>query len=198
VPEGDVVWFAYFAPYDLTRHAALIGRSAGRPGVTLRPLGASLDGRALDRLIVGEPAPGLKTLWILARQHPGESMAEWWMEGFLGRLLDPHDALAARLRAAAVLHIVPNINPDGSVPASPTPSWQAYNVFRARPSVDTAALDLTAAFVDVCAASCEPGGLVEATVQLANLGGVDSSPDVSVALYADDGGSVCGGPEGLE
>jgi hypothetical protein len=85
---------------------------------------------------------------------------------------------------------VTNINPDGSVPASPTPSWQAYNVFRARPSVDTAALDLTAAFVDVCAASCEPGGLVEATVQLANLGGVDSSPDVSVALYADDGGSL--------
>lgn len=158
VPEGDVVWFAYFAPYDLTRHAALIGRSAASPGVTLRPLGASLDGRALDRLIVGEPAPGLKTLWILARQHPGESMAEWWMEGFLGRLLDPHDALAARLRAAAVLHIVPNINPDGSfrghlrtnaAGANLNREWQAPTAERSPEVLHTLAeMDRTG--VDLC------------------------------------------------
>lgn len=33
-------------------------------------------------------------MWIVARQHPGESMAEWWCEGLLKRLVDPHDALA--------------------------------------------------------------------------------------------------------
>ena len=41
-------------------------------------------------------------------------MAEWWMEGFLDRLLDPGDRTAARLRDRAVFHIVPNMNPDGS------------------------------------------------------------------------------------
>ena len=83
---------------------------------------------------------------------------------------------------------VTNINPDGSVPAAPQPWWQIYNVYRARPSVDSAALDLQVGFVDVCAASCEPGGVVEATVQLSNHGGVDSAPDVSVSLYSDSGG----------
>ena len=111
-PRADTATFAYFAPYDLCRHAGLVARCAAQPGVVSRPLGRSLDGRLLDRLIIG--APEGRRLWILARQHPGETMAEWWMEGFLGRLLDPHDALAASLRARAVLHVVPNINPDGS------------------------------------------------------------------------------------
>lgn len=83
---------------------------------------------------------------------------------------------------------VTNIESDGSVPATPDPWWQVYNVYRARPAVDTAAMNLTPEFLDVCAASCASGGLVEATVVLANDGGVASEADVSVALYADDGG----------
>jgi murein tripeptide amidase MpaA len=113
-PGSDCAAFAYFAPYDLCRHAALVARCAAAPGVRSAPIGRSLDGRVIDRLVIGAPGDGRRTLWVLARQHPGETMAEWWMEGFLGRLLDPDDALAAALRAAAVLHVVPNINPDGS------------------------------------------------------------------------------------
>jgi murein tripeptide amidase MpaA len=113
-PCADAVWFAYFAPYDLTRHAALIGRAASDPDVRLRPVGTTLDGRSIDRLIVGEPGEGKRVLWLIARQHPGESMAEWWMEGFLDRLLDPNDTLARVLRSKAVLHVIPNMNPDGS------------------------------------------------------------------------------------
>lgn len=30
---------------------------------------------------VGEYEKGKKTVWIIARQHPGESMAEWFVEG---------------------------------------------------------------------------------------------------------------------
>jgi murein tripeptide amidase MpaA len=112
VPEGDVVWIAYFAPYDLTRVAAVVGRAARAPGVALRPVGTTLDGRVLDRLVVGEGTGPV--LWVIARQHPGEAMASWWMEGFLDRLLDPHDALAVSLRERAVLHVVPHMNPDGS------------------------------------------------------------------------------------
>jgi murein tripeptide amidase MpaA len=41
-------------------------------------------------------------------------MASWWIEGFLDRLLDPDDALAAALRARARWYVVPNMNPDGS------------------------------------------------------------------------------------
>ena len=29
----------------------------------------------------GEPGKGKKRIWMIARQHPGESMAEWFVEG---------------------------------------------------------------------------------------------------------------------
>ena len=41
-------------------------------------------------------------------------MAEWWMEGFLTRLLDPEDPVAREVLARADFHVVPNMNPDGS------------------------------------------------------------------------------------
>ncbi len=110
-PSVDQLWLAYFAPYSLERHHDLIARIAARPGVRANVLGLSLDGRAIDRLVVGD---GAKTVWLYARQHPGESMAEWWMEGALERLTDPHDPVARLLRQQATFHIVPNMNPDGS------------------------------------------------------------------------------------
>ncbi|HCH66775.1 MAG: hypothetical protein CL927_04705 [Deltaproteobacteria bacterium] len=112
--DADVVWFAYFAPYSHERHQDLLAQCQASPLARLDCLGATIDGRDLDRITIGTPAPGRKTAWVIARQHPGESMAEWWMEGFLSRMLDPHDALARRLREAAVFHVVPNMNPDGS------------------------------------------------------------------------------------
>ena len=53
-------------------------------------------------------------VWLYARQHPGESMAEWWMEGALEVLTDPADPVARVLRQKCRLHVVPNCNPDGS------------------------------------------------------------------------------------
>ncbi|MEY2942964.1 MAG: hypothetical protein RLY97_978, partial [Pseudomonadota bacterium] len=79
-PTSDLVWFAYFAPYSLERHHDLIARIAGKPGVSNRNLGQTLDGRSVDCLTLGE---GPQQIWLQARQHPGESMAEWWMEGAL-------------------------------------------------------------------------------------------------------------------
>ena len=109
--SGDVAWFAYFAPYAMERHHDLIARIGAREGVRHRTLGRSLDGQPIDCLELGT---GAKQVWLYGRQHPGESMAEWWMEGALEKLTDAQDATAARLRAAATLHIVPNMNPDGS------------------------------------------------------------------------------------
>ena len=111
---ADAVWYAYFAPYSLERHQRLIGRSQGAEGVRLEVLGETLDGRPLDMLTVGEPAEGKRPFWILARQHPGETQAEWWMEGALEVLTDPADSVGRELRKRCRLHIVPNCNPDGS------------------------------------------------------------------------------------
>jgi murein tripeptide amidase MpaA len=56
-----------------------------------------------------------RVVWIIARQHPGESMASWWMEGFVRRLLDAEDPVARRVLRRAVVYVVPNMNPDGSI-----------------------------------------------------------------------------------
>jgi len=110
-PSGDDLAVAYFAPYDGDRHAALVDRIAARPGVTRTLLCHTLDGRPLESLTLGT---GPKQVWLYARQHPGETMAEWWMEGALEKLTDPDDATAQLLREKATLHLVPNMNPDGS------------------------------------------------------------------------------------
>jgi murein tripeptide amidase MpaA len=108
-PQADAVRYAYFAPYTMERHAALIARQQLRPEVTLEVLGRTPDGQDLDLLRIGEPGPGKRVLWLIGRQHPGESMASWWMEGAL-------DWIAARPRLLdrAVLYVVPCMNPDGS------------------------------------------------------------------------------------
>ena len=74
----------------------------------------TVDGRDLDQLVIGKAEQGKKRIWIHARQHPGETMASWWMEGFLQRLLDEDDAVSRTLLDKAVFYVVPNMNPDGS------------------------------------------------------------------------------------
>ncbi|WP_242125928.1 M14-type cytosolic carboxypeptidase [Sphingobium sp. Sx8-8] len=110
-PDVNAVWFAYFAPYSMERHHDLVAWAASQPGVEHRELGLTLDRQPLDMLVLGE---GPRKVWLYARQHPGESMAEWWMEGALERLCDEEDAVARLLRQKATFHIVPNMNPDGS------------------------------------------------------------------------------------
>jgi murein tripeptide amidase MpaA len=109
--ESDNLWFAYFAPYSMERHHDLVAAIATLPGVTYESLGTTLDGQEMDCLHIGE---GPLQVWLYARQHPGESMAEWWMEGALDRLTNPSDPVARVLRREATFHIVPNMNPDGS------------------------------------------------------------------------------------
>jgi murein tripeptide amidase MpaA len=106
-----LAWFAYFTPYTMEQHEALVARIVQAPGVVHRELGQSLDGQAIDYLRVGT---GPKQVWLYGRQHPGESMTEWWMEGALERLTDPADPMTRDLLAKATFHVVPNMNPDGT------------------------------------------------------------------------------------
>lgn len=112
-PRHDTVDYAYFAPYPLARYRALVDRARQAPQVSHDVLARTPDGHPIDRLTFGRPEPGRKRLWIMARQHPSETMGGWFLEGLAGRLLDPADPLAAGLREAAVIHIVPTANPDG-------------------------------------------------------------------------------------
>lgn len=113
-PERDSLYYAYFEPYSHERHLDLLARVELSPYARVRNLGSTVDGRDLDLVTVGRDAPGRVPVWIIARQHPGETMAEWFVEGLLERLLDHADPVARKVREHAVLHIVPNMNPDGA------------------------------------------------------------------------------------
>ena len=113
-PVHNSVYYAYFAPYSMERHADLIAEVQSHPEVELSVLGETLDGQDMDLVQIGKDTPVKKKIWVIARQHPGEIMAEWWMEGFLTRLLDDDDPTARVLREKCVFYVVPNMNPDGS------------------------------------------------------------------------------------
>jgi murein tripeptide amidase MpaA len=68
----------------------------------------------MNLVVIGNPEAE-KKIWVIARQHPGETMAEWFVEGMIDALLDNANPVARKLLQRAVFYIVPNMNPDGSV-----------------------------------------------------------------------------------
>jgi murein tripeptide amidase MpaA len=113
-PDHDSVYYTYFEPYSWERHLDLVSRAGMAPLVRSEHLGSTVEGRDMDLLVVGNPDAARK-IWVIARQHPGETMAEWFVEGMLDALLDETNQTARELLRSAVLYIVPNMNPDGAV-----------------------------------------------------------------------------------
>jgi murein tripeptide amidase MpaA len=134
-PSSEIAWFAYFAPYSMERHHDLIAEAAASEGVDYRCLGNSIEGQPIDCLSLGE---GDIQIWLYARQHPGETQAEWWMEGALDMLTDPADPHARALRKKCRIHIVPNCNPDGSRRGHLRTNYAGVNLNRewAEPSLE--------------------------------------------------------------
>ena len=113
-PAQDSIYYAYFEPYSFERHLDLLARAAADERVRVEDLGNTVDGRDLNLVVVGNEEAASK-VWIIARQHPGETMAEWFVEGLIDALLDRANPHARLLLSQAVFYIVPNMNPDGAV-----------------------------------------------------------------------------------
>ena len=112
--EADEVWFAFFAPYPLARFHELMAACDTCPESSVEELGSSIEGRPVHVVIAGT---GELKCWVTCRQHPGETMASWFAEGLLQRLISCHvsaDPLVAQVLEKYTLYIVPNMNPDGS------------------------------------------------------------------------------------
>ncbi len=107
-------WFAYFEPYSRGRHDWLIEQALSKAGTELLATGKSVEGRDIQLLRKGTGAEGQRKIWIIAQQHPGEHMAEWFMEGVIERLERHDDPVLNKLLASADLYLVPNMNPDGA------------------------------------------------------------------------------------
>ncbi|MGP5338297.1 M14 family metallopeptidase [Psychrobacter maritimus] len=117
--ECDTIQIAYFAPYSYERHQDLLAAVQTHPLVSVEHLGETLDKRDLTLVKIADGDSSRdkskRNIWITARQHPGETMAEWLVEGLLYSLLDSDNATAKLLLEKANFYIVPNMNPDGSV-----------------------------------------------------------------------------------
>jgi murein tripeptide amidase MpaA len=112
--EKPSAFFAYFPPFSYERHLDLIARCAEAKETRVYSLGQTVLGRDIDCVKVGT---GPRVCWIIHRQHPGESMASFYAEGLLNRLLgldDKWDKVTEMAREMFTFYIVPNINPDSS------------------------------------------------------------------------------------
>ena len=112
--EQPQAWFAYFEPYSRARHDQLIKNALQWSGCELLATGKSVEGRDIQLLRKGSGASHKRKIWIIAQQHPGEHMAEWFMEGLLERLEQGSDPQMRKLLDYADLYLIPNMNPDGA------------------------------------------------------------------------------------
>jgi murein tripeptide amidase MpaA len=111
------IFFSYFPPFTHEQHLNLISKCEASNLANVKSLGQSLDGRDIECISVGQ---GDRVCWIIHRQHPGETMAEYYAEGLLTRLLGlgtngEVDDQVQKLLEMYTFYIVPSMCPDGSV-----------------------------------------------------------------------------------
>lgn len=130
-PNHNSIYFAYFAPYSYEQHQDLIHEAQLSPLCSLEVIGQTVEGRDMDMLIIGEPGDAKKNVWVIGRQHPGESMTEWFIEGMLSRLLDEDDSLSRKLLEQTCFYVIPNMNPDGAIAGNLRANAAGENLNRA-------------------------------------------------------------------
>lgn len=137
LPSNNSVYFAYFAPYSYDQHQKMIHNAQVSDLCRVDVIGETVEGRDIDMLVIGDEGIG-KNVWVIARQHPGESMAEWFIEGMVDRLLDESDPVGRKLLEGACFYIIPNMNIDGSIAGNLRSNVAGANLNRewANPSIE--------------------------------------------------------------
>ena len=162
-PETQCLYLAYFEPYSWEQHLDLLATACSSPHATQEHLGQSCQGRDMGLLRLTDadgalPLAERKKVWVIARQHPGETMAAWFVQGLLERLLDSADAVSRQLLQQCVFHVVPHMNPDGAVlgnlrtnaaGANLNREWQQPSLERS-PEVYCVRQKMLATGVDLC------------------------------------------------
>jgi hypothetical protein len=123
------VWIARWNPYTYSRLIGFLGSLRGKPGVSLGSLGATPRGRDIPSITVTDGgAPQKKQrIMIHARTHPGEVGSNFLLEGLL-RFASGPGPEARRLRAKAVLDVVPMLNVDGVIAGNNRVTPQGINL----------------------------------------------------------------------
>lgn len=109
---GPHTYVAYCYPYTTEDLAALLGSLPNWQGLEQTELSRSAEGRPVPYLRLGNHDAPAHTVWLLARQHAGETPASFTVEGFLQEIAREDPAAAAMLEDTA-FHVVPMVDVDG-------------------------------------------------------------------------------------
>jgi hypothetical protein len=148
---NDEVYFCSYPPYTYTMLCSFLARLSLHSNASNHFIKTELDKTLLELsvplLIITEDAKTLKPsnsqcgsylglgggrrlAAIIARQHPGEGVGSFAMQGFLRFLLGQSPA-ALRLRHEFVFHVVPMVNVDGVVYGNSRCTYAGYDPNRA-------------------------------------------------------------------
>ncbi|MBL8683497.1 MAG: hypothetical protein JNK05_30285 [Myxococcales bacterium] len=162
-PSGvELAEFALWEPYTPARRRRLAARMRRARGAQVVTLGRTVDGSDLDAVHF---AGGERRVWIVARQHPGEVMAEWYADGLLERLADLRDPAVKALRALASVTVVSCANLDGSA--------------RGHHRVNALGVDMNRAWLDADESRCPEVVAMRAALE-------QSSVDLFVDVHGDE------------
>ncbi len=128
-PTKNDISYAYFTPYDYKKQQSFIEKIQQHEQCHYTVLGSTKDKNTIDLITIGEPDKNKKSIWIIARQHPGETMAQWFTDGLINHLLS-HDSNAHQLLETAIFYIVPNMNPDGGIKGNHRTNSHGLNLNR--------------------------------------------------------------------
>ena len=110
-PKKNKIWFSYYVPYSRKRVYNLNSKIAKRKGVSKIILGRTSLNNKIELLRFGK---GLKHIFMIARQHPGETIGSWMLEGFLKSLFSTSFKQQSNiLFDKFTFHIISMVNPDG-------------------------------------------------------------------------------------
>jgi murein tripeptide amidase MpaA len=109
------LYVAYFEPFSYQQHLRLVQKASESSLCTIETLCNTPDGKPVELLVIGTPNAHTKKVWFIARQHPGETMAEWFIQGLVESLLDESNENSNALLATHSFYIIPNMNIDGSI-----------------------------------------------------------------------------------
>jgi len=111
---AETLQVAYCYPYPLAQLESFLNSLRDDPRCAVAQLGLSEDGQGIPQLHLAAPASAAgyrEKIWVICREHPGETPASYVCEGFIKALLE-HPA-GKRLLDHFEFTIVPMLNVDG-------------------------------------------------------------------------------------
>lgn len=135
-PGSDITYYAYFVPYTLTRQQSFIEVMSKHSFADVETLTKTPLGNSVELLTLGNYDVTKKNVWVIARQHPGETMAQWIAQGLISALCEYYKLSGSE--NSFNVFVVFNMNPDGSMIGNHRTNALGQNLNRcwASPSIE--------------------------------------------------------------